>query len=258
MKTVIRYGIICGLLIFPFSLPAADKLHYEGSSTVGKFITDAAEVYSDVRFSINTVPESAGGEQCAMRGTCDIGGVARDVKQRVLERGVHATLFAKDAIASIVHKNNPVKALTSAQLKGIFSGEIQNWSAVGGPDLAIRVLVVKASSATRKVFGDKILGDTDYGEMEVVTPDAKMIPVIARDKSAIGQLSLAFLIGQDQVSPLMVDGQVPDVNNSEYPITRPLHMVTKGEPHGAAKTFIEWALSPAGQAIVKKRFVGVR
>jgi phosphate transport system substrate-binding protein len=258
MTTFIKSAVIYGVL---FSTPvlSAPELHYEGSSTVGKFITDATQVYTAAHFTLNTVPESAGGEQCAMRATCDIGGVAREVRERFLKRGVHAVLFAKDAIAAIVHVDNPVNELSMAQLKGIFTGGITNWSEVGGPNLPIRVLVVKKASATRRVFAEHVLGDAEYGSRVItVNPDAKIISRISRDKSAIGQLSLAFLVGKDEIKPLTIDGQTADVNNPDYPITRPLHMATKGEPKGEVKAFIDWALSPEGQSVVKKRFVGVR
>ncbi|MDM8562771.1 substrate-binding domain-containing protein [Candidatus Marithioploca araucensis] len=203
------------------------------------------------------MPESLGGEQCAARGKCDMGGVARDVNQRFLDKGVVATLIGKDAIAAIVNANNPVTDLSSEQLKGIFTGAIKNWSEVGGDDLPIKALVVKSSSATRNVFAKAILGGENYQEgIKVITPDAKMRYTVARDKGAIGQLSFAFIIGKKKIKALSVDGQEPTVNNPNYPITRNLHITTKGIPQGEVKAFLEWALSPEGQKVVKKRFVG--
>ena len=61
------------------------------------------------------------------RDQCDMGGVARDVSQKFLDKGVTATLIGKDAIAAIVNVNNPVTDLSSQQLKGIFTGQIKNW-----------------------------------------------------------------------------------------------------------------------------------
>jgi phosphate transport system substrate-binding protein len=236
----------------------AGTINYEGSSTVGQFITDADKVYSASSFKINTVPESLGGEQCAARGKCDMGGVARDVNQRFLDKGVVATLIGKDAIAAIVNANNPVTDLSSEQLKGIFTGTIKNWSEVGGDDLPIKALVVKSSSATRNVFAKAILSGENYHGIKVITPDAKMLYAVARDKGAIGQLSFAFLIGKKKVKALSIDGQEASVNNPNYPITRNLHITTKGTPQGEVKAFLEWALSPEGQKVVKKRFIGVK
>lgn len=250
------FSVVVNTLLI--SIAQAETLNYEGSSTVGKFITDAAEVYPHADFKLNTVPESAGGEQCAYRQKCDMGGVAREVNDRFLERGVVKTLIGKDAIAAIVHAENPIDGLTSEQLRGIFTAQITNWSEVGGPDLPIKVLVVKEASATRQVFANAILGEENYNGVEVITPDAKMLTMVAREPSAIGQLSFAFLAGHTEVKALQVDGQAATVDNKDYPITRPLYITTYGEPAGTVQAFLDWTLSPEGQAVVKQRFVGVK
>lgn len=242
------------MILFIQSVVFAETLTYEGSSTVGKFITDATEHYKPADFKINTVSESAGGEQCAMRQRCDMGGVARDVKQRYLEEGLVPTLIGRDAIAVLVNENNPLSALSKQQLKAIFSGQITNWSQVGGDELPIKAYIVKAASATRHVFAATILGDAQYNNVKTITPDAKIASLIAREPGAIGQLSFAFIADRKGVKPLTIDDQ--EVHNSNYPITRPLFIVTKGEPSGKVKAFLDWALSEQGQAVVKKRFVG--
>lgn len=242
------------LILQPIAL--AVDVNYEGSSTVGKFITDATEHYTAVTFKINTISESAGGEQCALRQRCDMGGVARDVKQRYLEAGLIPTLIGYDAIAVLVNENNPISELTKQQLKDIFSGQITNWSELGGEDMPIKPYVVKAASATRHVFAHSILGDTPYDNVKTIMPDAKIASVVARQQGAIGQLSFAFLDGKEGVKALTVDGQEANVHNSNYPITRPLYIVTKGQPNQTVKTFLDWALSEQGQAVVKQRFVG--
>ncbi len=240
----------------PLSLPAsAGELKYVGSSTVGKFISDAAAVYYSASFKVDTQPESGGGESCPMRGACDIGGVAREVGSDFISHGVQATLIGKDAIGVVVNADNPVKALSSPQLKDIFTGKVTNWSKLGGPDLKIKPLIVKQGSATRSVFQTAIMGDAEYAGAEVVTPDAKIIGETARDKGAIGPISFSFLQGASGITALDVDGQKAAVTNPAYPITRPLYLTTKGAPTGDAKAFIDWAVSPAGQEIVKKNFV---
>ncbi len=257
---MLRIPLLSSLLVLVTfsSLSLAETINYEGSSTVGKFITDAAEVYPNAKFKLNTVPESAGGEQCAMRQKCDMGGVAREVNSRFLESGVVKTLIAKDAIAAIVNAHNPVTALSTEQLRAIFTGEITNWSEVGGDDLPIKAFVVKEASATRQVFADAVLNGASYNGVEVITPDAKMLTIVGRDPSAIGQLSFAFLGGRDEVKALEVDGHLASVENPDYHITRPLYITTHGEPTGSVKAFLDWTLSPEGQSIVKKRFVGVK
>ena len=235
----------------------AGTIKYEGSSTVGKFINDAAAVYTAADFKVKTASESSGGEKCAARGACSIGGVAREVNPKFLDKGVHATLIGKDAIAVIANETNPVGDLSSSQLKDIFSGKITNWSAVGGPDLRIQPYIVKKGSATRKVFRKVIMQGDEYQGTQVITPDAKIVTSVVRQAGAIGQISLAFLKGVEGVKSLNVDGQQASVDNSSYPITRPLHLTTQGAPSGEAAAFIDWALSTDGQAVIKQRFVGI-
>ncbi|ALG67426.1 PstS family phosphate ABC transporter substrate-binding protein [Beggiatoa leptomitoformis] len=251
-------NFVLGLLLTVPLVTHAGVINYEGSSTIGKFLEDASKVYAISSFKINTIPESAGGEQCAVRNTCDLGGVARAVEQRFLDNGVVATLIAKDAIAALVNADNPVKSLTKAQLKGIFTGQIKNWSEVGGENLPIKPYVVKETSATYSVFAKSILDNSSYQSVEVVTPDGRMAPVVARERGAIGQISFSFLLDAKGVKPLEIDGQIATVENPNYPISRPLYFTTKGEAQGEVKAFLEWTLSDDGQKVIKQRFVGIR
>jgi len=251
--------LFLSLIFFCFatSLIAAD-LRYIGSSTVGKFIKDASSVYKGGSLAMDTVPESSGGEKCALGGQCEIGGVARSVGKKYLDKGATATLIGKDAIAAVVNAKNKVSGLSSKQLTGIFTGKIKNWKDVGGADLPIKVYIVKKGSATRKVFRAKGMNGAKYHGVKVITPDAKILTKVGREKGAIGQISFAFLAGNKKIKALSVDHQKASLSNPSYPITRPLYLVTKGAPTGAAKGFIDWTLSSAGQKVVKNRFVGVK
>jgi phosphate transport system substrate-binding protein len=238
---------------------SAGSLRYDGSSTIGKIIDDAKAVYKTSTFSVDVISESSGGEQCAVRKTCDLGGVAREVEPKILEQGIVPTLVAKDAIAAIVHKDNPINGLSVEQLRGIFTGKITNWSQVGGMDLPIQPYMVKAASATRDVFAKHVLNGENYGEnVKVATPDATMVTTVAKNLGGIGQISFSFFSDFSNVKPLIIDAQEPSVNNPHYSINRPLYIVTNGQPSGEAKAFLDWLLSPEGQAVVKKRFVGVK
>jgi phosphate transport system substrate-binding protein len=256
MKSI-KQAFIVSTVLFA-SLASAGTLNYEGSSTVGKFITDASKTYTASKLVLKTKTESSGGERCAASGKCDLGGVAREVNQKYLDKGATTTLIGKDAIAAVVNPANPVKALSNEQLKGIFSNKITNWSEVGGNDQAINVYIVKKRSATRKVFAKQVLGGIDYGKTaKVLTPDDKIVSTVSSDESGIGQISFAFLGDDAGVVPVSVDGQAATVENPDYPITRPLYLTTKGAPAGEAKAFIDWALSAPGQKVIKQRFVGI-
>ncbi|NPA25846.1 MAG: phosphate ABC transporter substrate-binding protein [Deltaproteobacteria bacterium] len=252
---------IAALLCLCITPAQAKTLKYIGSSTVGKFMHEAAKVYKAVDFSINTKPESGGGENATAAGKCDIGGVAREVKPKILAKGVKKFLIGKDAIGVWVNVDNPVSSLDKKQLKEIFTGKITNWKEVGGPDMPINVYIVNKQSATRKVFQKTILEGAPYAgkRLKTVRPDSAILDKVAADKAGIGQLSFAFGSGHPaaaKVKKINIGQQAATVNNPNYPITRPLYLITKGDPKGEVKAFIDWAQSDAGQKIVKKYFVG--
>ncbi|MBT3235709.1 MAG: phosphate ABC transporter substrate-binding protein [Bdellovibrionales bacterium] len=236
------------------------QITYIGSSTVGKFMHDAVKIYDKVSFKIDTNPESGGGETATAFGKCDLGGVARDVKPKILNKGVKKFLIGRDAIGVWVNKSNPVSELSMEQLRKIFSGLITNWAEVGGNNQKITVYIVNPQSATRKVFSKAIMGKGNYaGNIQTTSPDPKVIDRVAANSAGIGQLSFALGNSHPQASSVKkinIDGKLASVNNPEYQITRPLYLITKGAPQGKVKAFIDWSISEAGQKIVKKNFVG--
>jgi len=147
-----RFLMVLSVALLIAEITIAGEIQYVGSSTVGQFMTEAAKVYKWSTFNINTKPESSGGEDAAAAGRTDLGGVARELNQSILDRGVKKFLIGKDAIGILVHPSNPVSELSIKQLAGIFSGSITNWKDVGGIDRGIEVFIVNPRSATRKVF----------------------------------------------------------------------------------------------------------
>jgi len=233
--------------------PGPGAIHYVGSSTIANFLRDAAPAYPGVRFVLDTEPESAGGEAAILEGRADLAGVARRPDEDTLAQGVTATLIGYDAIAVIVPPGNPVRELSRAQLKQVFTGKVRNWSELGGADVPIRPLVVSSGSATRKVFRSDVLGAEDYGSCEVAHPDTSMVARVAADPGAIGQISFSFLEDCTDVRPLAVDGQEPTHTNADYPITRPLYLLWwRGRARVAE--FIEWTDTEEARAIFARRF----
>lgn len=255
---------LISVFLLSFCLPMAslakEQIVYIGSSTVGKFMYEATKAYDKVDFKINTKPESGGGENATAMGKADIGGVAREVKPKILSQGVEKVLIGKDAIGVWVNKDNTVSSLTIEQLRGIFTGKITNWKEVGGQDVEINIYVVNPQSATRKVFAAKVLGGARYnGKISTIRPDLAIIDKIAMDANGIGQLSFALGAGhpkESDVKKIDIGSEKATVDNASYPITRPLYLITKGTPEGEVKQFIDWTLSVNGQDVVKKYFVG--
>ncbi|MBI2923854.1 MAG: substrate-binding domain-containing protein [Planctomycetes bacterium] len=232
---------------------SAPTLRYVGSSTIANFLRDAEPTYGRARFVLDTEPESAGGELAILDGSADLAGVAGRPRAETLEKGIVATQIGQDAIAVVVNQANPLKGLTGAQLKEIFTGRVRNWKELGGQDLDIRPFVVAPSSATRNIFRSAVLGESQYAYCEEVRPDAAILSKVEADPGAIGTISFSFLGSCRQVTPVSVNGQEASPSNSRYPIVRPLYLLS-WPSRGRAAEFVSWTSSPEARSILLQRF----
>ena len=240
-----------------FLFAQTTTIHYVGSSTVANFLREAEPVYGHLHFALSTESESVGGELAILNEEADLAGTAQLPGKILREReDIHRTLIGWDAIALIVHPSNPVQNLSSEQLRDIFTGKITNWSELGGPDLPIHPYIVATGSATRRVFRSAVLGSEDYAACTVISPDGELPTAVQQDPGGIGHISLSFLESLENIHILSVDGQLPDLTNPSYPITRPLYLLWRDEPAVVAD-FVSWAISPAGQQVVMRRFIGL-
>ncbi|MDA1263616.1 MAG: substrate-binding domain-containing protein [Planctomycetota bacterium] len=231
-------------------------LTYVGSSTVGTFVAAADVLYPGADFSLDTAPESDGGEAAILESACDLAGIAREPSAALDGSGVRVTLIGRDAIAVIVHPDVGVDDLARADLARLFRGEVASWSELGGADQPVRPFVVGAASATRGVLRRELLDGGDVAGCEEVQPDAALVRRVAGTPGGVGAISFGFLTDASGVTALAVDGERPSVTNFAYPLARPLHLLWRGgDPAVAA--FVGWAISEDGQAVVMRRFVGL-
>lgn len=198
-----------------------------------------------------------------VNGTTEIANASRPMKEgeksKVRDRyNVLPTEIpvAKDGLAVYVQESNPVEQLTIAQLKGIYVGDITNWKEVGGPDAKIVLYSRENSSGTYVYFKDNVLGGDDFAASAQTLPGtAAVVNATAKEKYGIGYGGAAYAKGVKEVKLVGKDGQayLPNAENvasGKYPLSRSLFMYTRGKPSGAAKEFIDFCLSPAGQATV--------
>jgi len=248
-------AVLASACATPHEARPSAELAYVGSSTVANFLRDAEPVYGAVRLTIDTAPESEGGELAIEQGTTDLAGVAYPPRAETLRAGVTATLIGRDAIAVIVNDRNPVRELGRDQMRAIFTGQVRNWDELGGPDLSVRPLVVGEESATRRIFRGAVLAGAEYAGCEEVRPDRAILDAVAREPGGIGHISFSFLEGALGIHSVAVDGEWPSVTNFEYPITRPLYLLwRRGNP--AVEAFVGWIQGEEGQRVVMRRFAG--
>lgn len=227
---------------------AQQELVVTGSTTILPIAEIAAEEFrsrnEDARVLVSGVGSSAGIETVA-KGSSDIGTSSRDLKPEEKDLGLTDTPIAYDAIAVIVNEDNPVSALTSAQLKDIYQGRITNWSEVGGPDMPIGLVNRDQASGTREAFSKIVLDQEPFEPRAVVLPGTGQVrSVVAQARGAIGYISLGF-VNRD-VKVVAVDGVVPSAETATdgtYPVRRVLHFFTKGPPQGLAKQYVDFVLS---------------
>lgn len=232
--------------------PSETKLNVSGSTTVLPIAEAAAEMFQKENPGLSVLVSGIGssaGIESVGNGSSDIGTSSRDLKPEEAPLGLVDTPIAHDAIAVIVNPSNPVDGLTKAQIAEIFEGRITNWSEVGGPDMEIGLVNRDEASGTREAFWKIVLDSKPFDPTAAVLPGTGQVRfVVAESSGAIGYISVGFV--DRTVKAIAVDGVAPTEENitaKRYPISRLLYFLTKGEPKGLAKKFIDFVLSPAVQ-----------
>lgn len=233
------------------------ELNVQGSTTVQPLAERLAEgfeaLHEEVRINVGGGGSSVG-VKSAGDGTADIGMASRVVKESEFEEypGMVVHTIARDGIAVVAHADVTVDDMSVEQIRGIFSGEITNWSEVGGQDAGIVVVSREEGSGTRAAFEDMVMDDAlIYGEAILQPSNGAVRTTVSTTPNAIAYLSFGYL--DDSVRPIKVDGVPPTEDNAasgDYSIVRPLNMITDGEPTGVAAEWLEFIMGEEGQAIV--------
>ena len=231
------------------------KLTLNGSTSMATVCQALGEVFHEQNPGV-TVEKSGTGSgdasKAVLAGTALIGDLSRELKDSENPDQFEVVQIATDGIAIAVHKDNPVSDLTQEQIAKIFTGEITNWSEVGGQDQAITVLGREASSGTRDgfeaIFG--VEGEAKYAAE--LTSTGEVLNRVASDPAAVGYISLASV--SPSIKAVKVDGvEATDENivNGTYKVSRPFNIAVKKDmKNEVAKDFINYVMSEEGQKIV--------
>ena len=206
----------------------------------------------DVSMTINGGGSGTGLKQ-VFDGTVTIGNSDVAAEEKLSPEQAKQLVDHKVAVvtmATVANKKiaDTVKTLSKDQLKGIFTGQITNWSAVGGPDLAITLISRPATSGTRALFEKFALdGAKEATNKSLETDDSgALIQTIADNEGAIGYVALSYLGKSDKVAPIAIGGVAPTLENTyngTYPVWGYEHMYTKGEAKDAAKSYLDFVVS---------------
>lgn len=233
--------------------PAAEELsgtvNVNGSTSMGDVIAALTEGFNEINPDVQinyTGSGSGAGIEGVLAGTCDLGLSSRALSEDEKGQGAVENIVAKDGVAVVINPENTVTDLTTEQIAAIYTGEITNWSEVGGPDAEIAVLGRDSASGTRSAF-EEILGIEDACVyLNEYSSTGDVIGNVASNPNAIGYASLSAV--DDSVVAVAVNGVTPTeatVADGSFAIQRPFVIVTvEGtELSPAAQAFLDYAMS---------------
>ncbi len=249
--------LLAGTLLAACGKQLSGTVTVAGSTTVQPLAELLAEEFTSQNPDVEVIISGGGtsvGITSVNNGSVDIGSASRELKSD--EPQLVKRLLARDGIAVVVAPGNPVTGLTKTQVRDIFSGVITNWKDVGGPDHAINVVVRESGSGTRTAFEEMVMAKPEPAVAIASTAleqnsNGGVKQVVGGESHAIGFISFGYI--DSTVKALAIDGVTATGDNAKsgtYPIVRPLYFLTREEPEGLVKDFIEFCLSEAGQAIV--------
>jgi phosphate transport system substrate-binding protein len=230
-----------------------------GSTTVQPLAEKLAVAFTAKHPRLKITIQGGGtgvGIKAANDGTVDIGAASRELGPD--DPALVKFILARDGIAIIVNPANPVNGLTKKQIIDIFSGKITNWGQVGGKDQAIHVAAREEGSGTRSAFQDLVMGkDAGGNPLRVVksailqSSSGSIIQVVESDAKAISFDSFGYVVGS--LKALAVDGIAATEANAQsgaYPVVRPLYFLTRTQPAGLVKAFLDFCRGIEAQKII--------
>jgi phosphate transport system substrate-binding protein len=241
----------------------ADRLVIKGSDTLGaKLVPQLAEHFKaehpGTTFDI-AAEGSTTGIAAIIDGTAEIGMSSRRAKSSEVGaaaskgKNMKPTIVAYDGIAVIVNSANPVAKMTRKQVEQIFTGDVQDWSAVGGSGGKISIYTRNTSSGTYSDFKELAMKKRDYaGGSQKMAGNEQIAAEVGKNKNGIGYVGMAYTKASG-IKVVVIDGVAPSVKavqDHSYAYWRPTFYYTNGEPTGLAKQFLDYTIGAAGQKVV--------
>lgn len=238
-----------------------NTINISGSSSIQPLSEELANAFMEENSEI-TINVAGGGSSAGIKatrdGTSDIGASSRELESDERE-GLTVIPIAIDGITLVVNPESQVDNLTLEQVRLIYSGQITNWSEVGGKDGAINTFTREEGSGTRGAFEDLVMkGAKISSKTGVQNTTGSLRTAVAGDPHAIAYISLGNV--NDSIKVLAVDGVLPKsetIKNGSYKLTRSFFYLTGEQPRGNARNFIDFVLSPDGQQIVRQNFISI-
>jgi len=262
MKTIFFSFVLAAGLIFSSTAAQAERLVIKGSDTLGaKLVPQLAEQFKaehpGATFDI-AAEGSTTGIAAMIDGTAQIGMSSREAKPAEIAAGkakgvtLKETTVAYDGLGVIVNSANPISNLTKKQVEQIFTGEVTDWSAVGGKPGKISIYTRNTSSGTYSDWKELAMKKRDYAPTaQKMAGHEQIAAEVGKNANGIGYVGLAYMKAGG-IKVITIEGSSPTaeaVRDKSWPYARPTYYYTNGEPAGLAKTFIDFTVGPTGQKI---------
>lgn len=261
-----QYLVVPALVLAALTACGGDdtqRLTLTGSSTVAPLVNEIARRYEETHPKVRIDVQTGGstrGVRDARAGLADIGMASRAL--RADEADLIGIPIARDGITVIVHADNPVHGLGREQIRAIYTGEIDNWSAVGGKAGPITVIHKADGRSTQELFLQHFGLDSAEVAADIIIGDNKQgLRTLVSDPSAIGYVSIGaaeFAHERGEAVRLLplegVSASTDNVRSGRFPLSRPLTLVTDTPPEGLAADFIDFARSTQVHDLVRKLY----
>lgn len=229
-----------------------------GSTSMEKVIGILSEAFMEDNPGVTITYDASGsgtGIEAVSKGNTDIGLASRALKKSEKEKGLVEKTVAFDGIALIVNEKAPLNDLTTAQVAGLFTGDISDWSAIGGKAGAVGAIGREAGSGTRDGF-ESITKTKDKCKLaQELTSTGAVIEAVKNSEAAIGYASYASVVNQPGIKILKINGVAcsnENIANGSYVIQRPFNLITKEgqQLSEAAQAFYNFMISEAAHELI--------
>ena len=246
---------LAGIVAAAPAAAAQQEVIISGSTTVLPVMQKAGEAFMAANPDINLAISGGGsgnGIKALNEGLCDIAMSSRDIKDSEVEQGKAKgvtpvrTSVAVDALVPVVHPENPIKELSSDQLRAIYAGKVSNWNELVGKDENIVVVSRDTSSGTFETWIELIMkGEKVAPTALLQASNGAVVQAVAKNRRAIGYIGFGYLNASlKKLDVNGVEATAATALSKQWPIARELYIFTNGAPSGAGKKLVDFLVDP--------------
>jgi phosphate transport system substrate-binding protein len=242
----------------------AGSFKIAGSSTMVALTKALAGAYMSQHPDVKIIIDSTNtgiGIADLIAGKAEVAASTRPLKgsERTKIPDSETILVARDGIAVLVHPSNALKSLTVEQVEGIYTGRITNWKEVGGPDAPVNVYRREEGTAKQELFQSVVLQGKPFTPRAKICDHAEgLLETLARDPHGIGfgatvhPPSVKVIALVTAASPFAQQPTPAALSNGAYPLVQNMYYVVRKSAPAEVRSFLDFAASPAGQAVTAK------